>query len=157
MPPIQYWFTGTALAAAIAFLPLAYAWYSAAVGEMQKASLTLASDEQKIKTAQVKDFLGKAIASGTRLIDAQKDKDDDAAEKAAQAWGQNTRDLIIAAYGDGEATLFLDSSGFVFYGDNSRTSGTRNWIDGRLRRLTELLRRADTLTLRKDFDPAKFR
>lgn len=124
---------------------------------MQKASLTLASDEQKSKTAQVKDFLGTAIKSGTRLIDEQNDKDDDAAEQSAQAWGQKTRDLIIAAYGDGEAVLFLDNSGLVFYGDSSRKSGTRNWIDGRLRRLTELLRRADTLTLRKDFDPAKFR
>jgi hypothetical protein len=32
----------------------------------------------------------------------------------------------------------------------------RNWIDGRMRRLTELLKRTDTLSTRTDFDPAKF-
>jgi len=41
---------------------------------------------------------------------------------------------------------------YVFYGG----PGVRNWIDGRIRRITGLLRRIDTLPLRTDFDPAKF-
>ena len=46
--------------------------------------------------------------------------------------------LIAAAYGDGEAALFLDSWGYVFYGDGSPKSNMRNWIDGRMRRITAL-------------------
>jgi hypothetical protein len=64
--------------------------------------------------------------------------------------------LIDNAYGDGEALLFLDSSGYVFYGDGSKKSDVRNWIDGRMRRITELLRRTDSIAVRNEFDPTKF-
>jgi hypothetical protein len=43
-----------------------------------------------------------------------KDKEDAQAESDADAWGQRTHDLIVAAYGEGEGALFLDSSGYVF-------------------------------------------
>jgi len=64
--------------------------------------------------------------------------------------------LIAAAYGDGEAALFADSSGYVFYGDGSEKSRIRNWIDGRMRRISELLRRTDSLTVKDDFNPTQF-
>jgi len=63
--------------------------------------------------------------------------------------GPNTHNLINAAYGDGEASLFLDSSGYIFYSDGSNKSKVRNWIDGRMRRITELLRRTDSLPVKK--------
>jgi hypothetical protein len=47
-------------------------------------------------------------------------------------------------------------SGYVFYGDGSKKSQARNWIDGRMRRITELLRRTDSLAVRSEFDLTKF-
>jgi hypothetical protein len=88
----------------------------------------------------------------SKLIRSHKDTDEDQAKKDAEKWSQQTHDLIAAAYGEGEAALFSDSSGYVFYGG----SPIRNWIDGRMRRLTELLKRTGTLSTRTDFDPAKF-
>ena len=104
----------------------------------------------------MKGQLGKALASGTDLLRSQKDKNDEQAEKDAEIWGKQTHDLIAAAYGEGEAALFLDSSGYVFYGDNSDKSKIRNFVDGRMRRISELLKRTDSLTPKADFDPAKF-
>lgn len=157
MPGLQYWFTGAALAAFIglvtAISTLGFAWYLAAVNQMASASSTAASAEQKRKTEQVKDLLGKAIASGTKLIAEQKDKDEAQAEKDAEIWVTRTRDLIAMAYGDGEAALFLNDSGYTFFSSGGRI---RNWIDGRLRRITELLRRTDSLTVRIEFDSTKF-
>jgi hypothetical protein len=163
VPPIQYWFTGGALGAFLGLLgafggvsALGYAWYRAAVTEMEAASGKAAAAAQKLKADRVKDLLGKALASGDKLIQSQKDKDEDQAEKDAQTWGQQTHDLIAAAYGEWEASLFLNSSGYVFYSDGSPKSKIRNWIDGRMRRINELLRRTDTLNPRNEFDPAKF-
>lgn len=159
MPPLQYWFTGSALAAFLGLLgalvgvsALGYGWYRAAVTESETASGKVASAAQKLKSDRVKDLLGKALASGGRLIQSLKDKDEDQAEKDAEAWGQQTHDLIAAAYGEGEANLFLDSSGYNFLGG----SKIRNWIDGRMRRISELLTRADSLKIRIQFDPAEF-
>jgi hypothetical protein len=160
VPAIQYWFTGGALAAFLALVgtvsTLGYAWYRAAVTEMDSASSKATAAVQKLKSDRVKGLLGKALASGTDLLRSQKDKKDEQAEKDAEGWGQQTHDLIAAAYGEGEAALFLDSSGYVFYGDSSDKSKIRNWVDGRMRRISELLKRIDSLTPRADFDPAKF-
>jgi hypothetical protein len=160
MPPIQYWFTGTALATFIAFLAavstLGYGWYRAAITEMESTNNKFANAANKQKTEQAKRFLGEALASGGKLIGAQAGKNDDQCEQDAEAWARNAHSLIETAYGAGEALLFLDNSGYVFYGDGSQKSQTRNWIDGRMRRITELLRRTDSLTVRNEFDPTKF-
>jgi hypothetical protein len=156
MPPIQSWFTGTAIAAAIAFLggvvgvtSLGYGWYRAATVEM-------GTKNNKEKTDQVKRLLGETLAAGNKLIEAQQDTSDDQYEQDATAWVNKAHDLIAAAYGDGEGMLLMDSSGYIFYGDASRKSQVRNWVDGRLRRITELLRRTDTLAVRAEFDPKQF-
>jgi hypothetical protein len=163
VPPIQYWFTGGALGAFLGLLgalggvsALGYAWYRAAVTELEAASGKAASALQKLKADRVKDLLGKALASGDKLIQSQKDKDEDQAEKDAQRWVEQTRNLIAAAYGEGEAALFLDDSGYLFYSGSSPKSKIRNWIEGRMRRISELLKRTDTLNPRSDFEPAKF-
>jgi hypothetical protein len=157
VPAIQHWFTGGAFAAFLALLlallgavSMGYAWYRAAVTEMEWASSKAASAAQKLKADRVKGLLAKALVSGDKLIRSNKDTNED--QEDAEKWGQQTHDLIAAAYGEGEAALFLDSSGYVFYGG----SPIRNWIDARMRRLTELLKRTDTLSTRTDFDPAKF-
>jgi hypothetical protein len=156
MPPIQYWFTGSALATLVALLTsmsmLSFTWYRSAVTEAESASNKIESAAQWAKTDFVKGLLGKALVSGNELIQAQQNKDDHQAEVDANEWSNQTQRLIAAAYGDGEAALFLDSSGYVFYGDGSPKSDIRNWIDGRMRRVTELLRRTDSLTVRNEFD-----
>jgi hypothetical protein len=160
VPALQFWFTGGAFAAFLALVgtvsTLGYAWYRAAVTEVESASSKAASAAQKLKTDRVKELLGKALASGDRLIRLHNEQDEDQAEKDAQKWGQQTHDLIAAAYGEGEAALFLDNSGYVFYSGNSAKSRIRNWIDGRMRRIGELVKRTDNLSPRADFDPTKF-
>ncbi len=123
---------------------------------MESTNNKIASETNKKKTEQAKRLLGEALASGRKLIIAQQATSDDQYEKDANAWGNKTQSLIDNAYGDGEALLFLDSSGYVFYGDGSNKSNVRNWIDGRMRRITELLRRADSLVVKSEFDPTKF-
>jgi hypothetical protein len=160
VPAIQYWFTGGAVAVFLALLgavsTLGYAWYRAAVTEMESASSKAALAAQKLKADRVKGLLAKALVSGDTLIRSHKDTNEDQAQKDAEKWGQQTHDLIAAAYGEGEAALFLDDSGYVFYSVPLPMNTIRNWIDGRMRRLTELLKRSDTLSTRTDFDPAKF-
>lgn len=94
MPPIQYWFTGTALATFIAVLAavstLGYGWYRAAITEQESTNNKIASAENKEKTEQAKRLLGEALASGGRLIKEQKDKTDDQCEQEANAWGKKT-------------------------------------------------------------------
>ena len=56
-------------------------------------------------------------------------------QKDAEQWGEKTKTMIAAAYGDGEALLFLNDSGYQFYGDNSQRGRVKIWIDGRMRRM----------------------
>jgi hypothetical protein len=160
MPSIQYWFTGTALATFIAVIAavstLGYGWYRAAITEMESTNNKIASATNKQKTEEAKRLLGEALASGGKLLGSEKEKTDDQYEQEANAWGKKAHALINTAYGDGEALLFLDSSGYTFYSDSSEKSKVRNWIDGRMRRITELLRRTDSLAVRSEFDPTEF-
>jgi len=48
----------------------------------------------------------------------------------------------------------MNSSGYVFSSDGSVRRSLRNFDDGRIRRLSELLQRADRMTVRDDFDDA---
>ncbi len=137
-------------------LDIGFAWYRAAITEFESATSRVDTAEQRSKRKRVKDLLGRAMTSGDMLMREQNDKDVDRAEKDANTWGEKTHNLIASAYGDGEAALFLDSYGYVFYGDGSPKNNIRNWIDGRMRRITELLRRTDTLAVRNEFDPGKF-
>jgi hypothetical protein len=160
MPAIQYWFTGGALAAFLALaatIPtLGYAWYRAATTEQDAAVTKAESAAQKQMAARVKVLLGKSLADGEGLIRELANKSADDAESDAQEWGKKAHDLIAAAYGDGEAAVFLDSSGYVFYGDGSKKSNVRNWIDGRMRRISDLVRRSDSLSAYREFDASKF-
>jgi hypothetical protein len=160
MPPFQYWFSGAGLAAFLALLAttstLGYGWFRAAVTEMDSARNKADSVEQRQKTERAKNLIGVALSDGNKLLEELPNKDEDQAEKDARAWGQKAYDLIAAAYGEGEAQLLLDSSGFVFYSDGSEKSKIRNWIDGRMRRLTGLIPRTDNLLTRKEFNPSKF-
>lgn len=159
MPAFQYWFTGTAVAGFIAvltsftsLLAVGYGWYRAAVSEADTSS----SKAMSAAGRKAKQLLGEALASGGKLVGQQSQKTDEEYEKDAETWAKKTYDLIVAAYGEGEASLLMDSSGYTFFADGSHKSTVRNYIDGRMRRITELLRRTDILPVQKEFDPAKF-
>jgi sensor domain CHASE-containing protein len=124
---------------------------------MESAQNKIESAAQKAKNEQVKLLLGKYLTAGNQLIAELANKDDATAKTDAETWVTQSHNLIAAAYGDGEAALFLDDSGYIFYANGSAKSRIRNWIDGRLRRMTELLRRTDTLTVKQDFSSAQFR
>jgi hypothetical protein len=160
LPPIQYWFTGTALATFLALLgtlsTLGYSWYRAAITELESSHNKVESAAQKAKKEHVKALLGKALAAGANLIEEQNKKDEGQAKQDAETWANQTYRLIAAAYGDGEAVLFSDSSGYVFYGDGSEKSKIRNLVDGRMRRITELLRRTDSLAAKDEFNSTEF-
>jgi hypothetical protein len=114
---------------------------------------------QKIRNNQVKDLLGRALAAANAISVESNNLSDDQLELKAREWATYTRNLIKAAYGDSEAELFLDNSGYTFIATVGRSQKRNNigaFMDGRTRRLTELLRRADTLTVRSEFEPAKF-
>src|SRR5690348_6695129 len=153
MPAFSFWFTGGALAAALALLTttatLGFAWYRAAVTEQEAAETKQISTRQAERTRQVKALLGKASQATIPIF--KESYSDDELQKRVEAWGHRTYDLISAAYGEGEADLFLDSSGYVFYGDGSARSNIRNWADGRSRRLAELIPRTDRLQVQDSF------
>jgi hypothetical protein len=159
MPTLPFWFTGGALAAALAFfattVALGYAWYRAAVTEAEFAQTRGVRATQRAKTAEVKRLLGQAMATG-HTLSREATKAEDLAKKDVQAWEEQTVAVITAAYGQGEASLFLDRSGYVFYGDGSEKDQNRIWIDARLMRLAELMPRTDNLIVSDQFSPENF-
>lgn len=158
MPAFAHWFTGGALAAFLALLTttatLGFAWYRAAITEQDSAASKVTSIVATERVRQVKSLLGKASTATGPIF--QTEMSDPELTKAAEAWVNKTNKLIVAAYGDGEGALFMDNSGYVFYSDGSEKSKIRNWVDGRQRRLTELIPRTDRLAVREDFDAGKF-
>jgi hypothetical protein len=159
MPPVQYWFTGTALVALVgATASLGFGWYRAAVTEQESAGSKVEAGAQKARTERVKALLGTALRNGEHLLieiakyEGQDAERDAVAQQEAEQWATPVHDLIAVAYGDGEAALFLSDSGMVFYGGGR----VANWIRGRIRRITDLIPRADTLPVRSAFDSRKF-
>ena len=122
MPAIQYWFTGSAFAALIAFaaavLGTGFGWYRAAVSEQDSAAKSADTVAQKQKIIQAKDLLGRALSDG-RAIQVEAGKGalpDDQLEQKAKEWATQTQAVISAAYGDGEVALFLSDAGFMAMG-----------------------------------------
>jgi hypothetical protein len=114
--------------------------------------------DQKEKTLlAVKGVLGAAISAGEQLIVDWSKADEKELESNANAWATKADDFVLAAFGSGEQALFRSDAGYIFYGGGSRVSTIRNWVDGRLRRLNDLLQRSSSLPLQKDFDVEKFR
>lgn len=93
----------------------------------------------------LKDLLGKAQARGGELYA-------EAAEKDVEEWITQTRDLVQAALGEGEAQRFLSSAGYTFYASDNDPKH-RTDVDGRIRRLDELIAGIDSITLRPGFQP----
>jgi hypothetical protein len=99
----------------------------------------VASQESKDRNEKVKTLLVAALNESNGIAQRITLETIEASDKATDDWGRRTYDLIVAAYGESEAALFLNNSGYVFYGDGSPASKMKIWVDGRQRRLTELL------------------
>jgi hypothetical protein len=166
MPPIQYWFTGSAIAALIAFaaavLGTGYGWYRAAVSEQDSAAQNADAVAQKQKIIRAKDLLGRALIAG-RAIQAGGENGaltDDQLEQQTREWATHTQTVISAAYGDGEAALFLSNAGYhaldVAGSHSEKAKTILIFLYHRLDRISALISRSDSLTVRSDFDPAKF-
>ena len=118
-----------------------------------------APNYEKVKREDLSVILGMRLSEGEKLIEliqSEDHNDPDARIRVTNfvmSWVSQTRQLIEAAFGLGEAALFESSSGFTFMGgaDNSK-SMHRRIIDVRLRRLTDLIQRSPTLQLKDDFD-----
>jgi hypothetical protein len=102
---------------------------------------------------RVKELLGDQIAVGEQLIRRLNIDHLDQDQTRAEEWAAKTHDLIGSAHGSGEAAIFLSNANYVFYGEGGQYSLVKNFIDCRLRWLTELIPRTDTLPLRGGFDP----
>jgi hypothetical protein len=161
MPPLQFWFSGSGLASFLALLAtmatLGYGWYRGAITEFEANKQKIETKENRDRTNKVTSLLVAALDESNRLLKTINKDSTAQADKDTADWGRRTHDLLVAAFGESEAALFISNSGYVFYGDGSPASNLRNWVDGRQRRLTELLARAGSLYVKSDFDPSKFR
>jgi len=102
--------------------------------------------DQKDRKRAAKDALGAFMNEGNNLFRDSRERD---VETEALEWATRCRDLIRETFGSGEAALFLDDSGYTFYGGTGRM---RIFIDGRMRRLGELIPRVDQMDLRADIE-----
>jgi hypothetical protein len=109
--------------------------------------------ETRERRKVVKAIVGRAIEEGERLLTRNSDGSLGSRE-AAEKWVTTTRNFTSAAFGTGEAALLLSDSGYTFYSSDGPVG---IWIKGRLRRLTELLARVETLDIDKDFDLRSWR
>lgn len=112
--------------------------------EQELAVLRRQADEKDRKRA-AKDALGALMAEGRNLSQDCSERD---VEADAMAWATRCRDLIRETFGSGEAELFLDDSGYMFFSGGLRRDKVQNFLVGRTRRLGELMARADHLVLR---------
>jgi len=119
--------------------------------QAQIKSLTAALETRERRKV-AKTIIGRALEDGQRLL--TRNADGTLGEKEpAEQWVATTWKFISAAFGPGEATLFLSDAGYVFYSSDGRVGAL---VKGRLRRLAELLGRVDVLDIDKDFDPASW-
>lgn len=104
--------------------------------------------DQKDRKRAAKDALGAFMDEGNNLARDCTERD---VETEALEWAMRCRDLIRETFGSGEAALFLDDSGYIFFSSGgSAGARVRNFIIGRTRRLGELLPRVDHMYLRAD-------
>jgi hypothetical protein len=86
---------------------------------------------------RIKNALGNYVKRGEAVYQSG-DK------QPASEWVTETHDFVKEVFGEGEANLFLSDVGLTFF---SGPGPTKNWVEGRLRRLASLIERADSLTM----------
>jgi hypothetical protein len=94
----------------------------------------------------VKNAIGAAIREAEQLYRQSADR------QRVEAWGTQINNVIVAAFGEGESALFLSDAGLVSYVHDGMKQ-EMIWLERRIRRLNELLTRADTISIRTDYTP----
>ena len=105
--------------------------------------------DQKDRKRAAKDALGSFMNEGNNSFRDSRERD---VETEALEWATRCRDFIRETFGSGEAALLLDDSGYTFFSGGSAGGRMRSFIDGRMRRLGELLPRVDQMDLRADLE-----
>jgi hypothetical protein len=118
--------------------------------EFRLEALHVESDARARKRA-IKGTVGRFIRSGNDMLRTTSNNDESLREPSV-AWVTSVRDFLVAAFGTGEAELALSDAGYTFLGGGKY----ENWIKGRLRRLQELMARADSIEPDEMFDPSKW-
>jgi hypothetical protein len=90
--------------------------------------------EKVADTRSLKDLLGKALIEGERLLGLPDD------EKQTIEWESYVSKLVRDSLGDGEAGLLTVNTGYTFY-VSQKTTPLHTRIEGRVLRLTDLIRR----------------
>ena len=108
----------------------------------------------------VKDLLGEAADKGRALqrgIYKEGDEVITVTQQDIESWVHNTHDLIEAAYDKGEARHFMNSDDYrpetTLPFRNVYHDPYKYFVGVRLRRLDELIVRANELPINPDFDP----
>jgi hypothetical protein len=147
--------------AAIAFLYANFRAYDDVNISLRKAQAENQSanyrEQQEKALLAVKEILGATISEGEKLISDWQKADEKQLESNANAWATKADNFVLAAFGGGEQAVFRSDAGYQFYSDGSRLNEIRNWVDGRLRRLNDLLQRSTSIPLQREFDVGKFR
>ena len=124
MPPLQFWFSGTAVASVLALVAtiasLGYAWYSIAESEQTKAAsrekARLKGIRDQLQTFYIKGgaLLGRHIVKGAPASEVDQYAQD------YKAWAEETETWIRTNLGDAAAARFSDiGSGFNFNWDRA--------------------------------------
>ena len=120
--------------------------------------------EERLATAKnrraIKDLLGEAVDRGRNLQRTIRKEGDEiviVTKQDVEDWVHGTHDLIEAAFDKGEARHFLNSEGYD-PGHNlpwrdARHDPYKYYIEPRLKRLDELIVRANSLEVNPNFDP----
>ena len=126
----------------------------------QKKMLTLS---HRSKILALRTYLGKrySMVEAIQTGGANGALTDDQFEQQTGEWATHTQQVISAAYGDGEAALFLSDAGFMAgtVGGPHNSEKARNVLLSSFSPLGSHLcahRSIRYSTLRWDFDPAKF-
>ncbi len=104
---------------------------------IEKLNSAQASTDKRLR---LKHILGKAYAQGETLLGEE--------DALLLAWMAATKNTIQDALGKGEGEFFMSDAGTIFLGGTP----TKNVLTGRLTRLRELIARADSVSIRTDWD-----
>jgi hypothetical protein len=120
MPPLQFWFTGSAIGALIALVvsstTLTWAWYNAARTEQKATQSNETSEREKKRLREVREELQKFYVEGLSIQETNIPKDaPDAQAKQfnaqADEWLNRTNAWIFKTLGPAASARFLDRSG----------------------------------------------
>lgn len=112
------------------------------------------------KRTTMKDLLHNAIAEANSIVSEKRDETQDDAnayQKEFVSWRAKTAQLIEDAYGKPERDVFESFAGVQLLNvANMPTRVVTNAFGVMIQHLTDLIKRADTIAMRPNFDPKSY-